>query len=161
MYPDGDDYNIIRISHTMSTAKFMDEYTIDKEKVYEVKCINKTIANGINTHSLELNLFQWDIVSKICNYTPLQEKCMQFKKGCSFITKKLKQERILKKGWTHALAWKTWREDHNILISAKDWGHALMLVSETKIANEIKWLSFTIFYRTCWTGVKQAASTKR
>ena len=45
MYPDGDDYKVIRIAHTMSTAKFMDEYNIDKDKVYETKCINKTIAN--------------------------------------------------------------------------------------------------------------------
>merc|ERR1712105_116626 len=120
----------------MSTAKFMDEYNVDKDKVYETKCINKTIANGITVHTYEMNLFQWDIVSKICNYTPLQEKCLQFKKGCSFITKKLKQERILKNRWTHALSWKTWRKDHNILISTNDWGRALAIVGETKIANE-------------------------
>ena len=58
------------------------------------------------------------------------------------------------------MSWKTWQRDHNILIPAKDWGRALALVNETRIANEIKWISFSIFYRTCWTGVKQAASSK-
>ena len=120
----------------------MSEFNFHTELVEEIRSINKTVQRGIECHSSELLLFPSTHVGKYCKFTPIQAKCIQFQKGCSFITKPLKKDFILKKKWTHALAWKTWKEDHGVHISIKKWGTAFKLVHDTKISTDIKWFCY-------------------
>ena len=147
---------VIRINRFKPTHKFMTEFNFDPERVEEIRSINKTVQRGVECHSIEFLLFPSMHVGKYCKDTPIQAKCIQFQKGCSFITKPLKQDFILKKKWTHALAWKTWKEDHGVHISVKNWGKAFTLIHDTKLSTDIKWFCYTILYRTAWTNVKQS-----
>ena len=134
----------------------MTKFNFDPELVEEIRSINKTVHRGIECHSFEFLLFPSSHVGKYCKHTPIQAKCIQFQKGCSFITKPLKKDFVLKKKWTHALAWKTQREDHGVHILVKNWGKVFTLVHDTKISTDIKWVCYTILYRTAWTNVKQS-----
>lgn len=61
--------------------------------------------------------------------------------------------------WTHAKAWNTWKMDHNITVTSRNWGYAFKSIHDTKLPNSVKWHSSTILYRTAWTGLKQFLSS--
>ena len=88
---------VIKIGKFKSTSKFMTEFNFSPELAGEIRSINRTVQRGIESHSSEFLLFPSIHIGKYCKLTPIQDKCNQFQKGCSFITKPLKKDFITKK----------------------------------------------------------------
>ena len=88
---------VFRINRFKPIHKFMTEFNFDPELAEEIRSINKTIQRGIECHSSELLLFPSTQEGKYCKCTPIQAKCIQFQKGCSFITKPLEKTSFWKR----------------------------------------------------------------
>ena len=88
---------VIKIGKFKSTSRFMTEFNFGPELAGEIRSINRTVQRGIESHSSEFLLFPSIHIGKYCKLTPIQDKCNQFMKGCSFITKPLKKDFITKK----------------------------------------------------------------
>ena len=154
--------SVIRSNTFDKTLHFMRNFNLENDiMIEELKSVFRTIQGGINYHTDTLKMFPVKTICKPCTLTPLQAKCMQFHTGCSFITKKLKQDLCEKHNWTHAKSWESWHKDYDLNINEKNWAKIFSHIHATKLPNSIKWHASTIIFRTCWTGVKEFLSYNR
>ena len=150
---------VIRSNTYDNTFNFMHNFKLEKDiMVEELKLVFRTIQGGIDFHSNHLKMFPIKTICKPCTLTPLQAKCIQFNTGCSFITKKLKQNLCEKHNWTHAKSWDSWHKDYDLKINSKNWANIFKFIHNTKLPNSVKWHASSIIFRTCWTGVKEFLS---